>query len=428
MHFSNYEEVLDFLYNNLPMFQRQGASAFRKDLSKTYQLDDMLEHPHKNYKTIHIAGTNGKGSTAHMLASVLQESRLKVGLYTSPHLKDFTERIKINGKQITKTAVSSFVNEHIERIMEIKPSFFEITVAMAFQYFKDQEVDVAVIETGMGGRLDSTNIIEPVLSVITNVSFDHMQYLGNTLPEIAGEKAGIIKKHIPVVISEQQEEIAGVFEERAALEHAQIYFATETYQVEYDNSNILIRKEGRKIPLQIQLPFMGSYQKYNLAGVLKSVDILRQHGFEISDEHLESGLRNTFVNTGLKGRYQIIKVHPRVIADVAHNEAGLRLVMEQVMKETFRKLYIILAVVNDKDLSKIWPILPKEAYYFFSQADIPRALPAAQLAEEAQRNGFKGEVVTNIPLAYERALDEAGEDDLIYIGGSTFTVAEIKDL
>lgn len=428
MYFSGYQEVIAYLYNNLPMFQRQGASAFKKDLSNTLQLDEVVNHPHRNYKTIHIAGTNGKGSTAHMLSAVLQKSGYKTGLYTSPHLRDFTERIKVNGRPMEQEAVRSFMDKYFNDIERIKPSFFEITVAMAFQYFKDEEVDIAVVETGMGGRLDSTNIVDPILSLITNVSFDHQQYLGNSLPEIAGEKAGIIKKHKPVVISERQEAIVAVFEQKARLEEAPLYFATDDFQVKKEADGFYIYQEGNRWDEIIHLPMPGNYQQYNLAGVLKAIEVLRPTGINISREDTLEGLNNVTQLTGLKGRYQIVRESPKVIADVAHNEAGLSLVAKQLRKEQFNRLFIVLGVVNDKELSKIWTILPRDAYYFFTQANIPRAMDAGILAEKAWENGFKGEVVPAISGAYQKALDAADKNDLIFVGGSTFTVAEIEDI
>jgi dihydrofolate synthase/folylpolyglutamate synthase len=428
MHFSGYQEVLTYLYNNLPMFQRQGASAFRKDLSKTIQLDEVVNHPHRNYKTIHIAGTNGKGSTAHMLSAVLQRSGYKTGLYTSPHLRDFTERIKVNGRPMEPEAVSSFMNRYFDDIERIKPSFFEITVAMAFEYFHHEGVEIAVVETGMGGRLDSTNIISPVVSLITNVSFDHQQYLGNSLPEIAGEKAGIIKRYTPVVISERQEVIVSVFEQKANLEEAPVYFATDDFQVKKEGNDFHISQEGKRWNETIRLPMPGNYQQYNLAGVLKAIEVLKSTGISISREDTLEGLNRVTQLTGLKGRYQVVKENPKVIADVAHNEAGLSLVMEQLRKEKFNRLFMVLGVVNDKELSGIWAILPRDAYYFFTQANIPRALSADILAEKAWEKGFKGEVVPAISGAYKKALDSADKNDLIFIGGSTFTVAEIEDI
>lgn len=410
------------------MFQRQGASAFRKDLSKTLQLDEVVNHPHENYKTVHIAGTNGKGSTAHMISAVLQRSGYKTGLYTSPHLRDFTERIKINGRSMEPEAVRSFMNKYYEDIERIKPSFFEITVAMAFYYFHQKEVEIAVIETGMGGRLDSTNIIHPVLSLITNVSFDHQQYLGDTLPEIAGEKAGIIKKQTPVVISERQEAIVTVFEQKAELEKAPVYFAADDFQVKKEGNAFHIFQEGYRWNEAIHLPMPGDYQQYNLAGVLKAIEVLRSTGINISREDTLEGLKHVTQLTGLKGRYQVVRDHPKVIADVAHNEAGLSQVMKQLRKEKFNRLFIVLGVVNDKELSPLWAILPHNAYYFFTQANIPRALNADILAEKAWENGFKGEVVPVISDAYQKALDSADKNDLIFVGGSTFTVAEIEDI
>lgn len=430
MRFNSYKEVLSYLYENLPMFQRQGATAFRKDLSKTIKLDKFFDHPHQAYKTIHIAGTNGKGSTAHMLAAICQAAGYKTGLYTSPHLRDFTERIKINGKQMQQEAVVDFVNNYFDFIQEIKPSFFEITSAMAFQHFKDEKVEVAIIETGMGGRLDSTNIVQPVLSLITNVSYDHQQFLGETLQEIAGEKAGIIKEGVPVVISERQPEVEEVFKNRSKNSNSEIYFADQIVELEKNkDSSYSLTIENHSWEERLQLPLIGEYQKVNLRGAMACYHVLNK-GDEIrlTKDAVYEGLNNIKRLTGLKGRYQVVRTSPKVICDVGHNEAGLKWIVEQLRKEHFQKLYFILGVVNDKDLSSLWSILPKEAYYYFAEAEIPRALPAEKLAEQAQANGFKGEVINNIPEAYEKALATASENDLIFVGGSTFTVAEIKDL
>lgn len=429
MRFQNYQEVLTYLYDNLPMFQRQGAAAFRKDLAKTIQLDGYLKHPHKNYKTIHVAGTNGKGSTAHMLAAICQQAGYKTGLYTSPHLRDFTERIRVNGRQMIPEAVVEFLN-NFQLIKEVKPSFFEITSAMAFEYFKDEQVDIAIIETGMGGRLDSTNIITPILSVITNVSYDHQQFLGETLEEIAGEKAGIIKKNIPVIISERQDEIAHVFIDKGKEKNAPVVFAEEVVKLEKKNIyDYQVRLEDQDWDKPLQLPLLGDYQKTNLAGVLASCNVLNKQGkINLSIEAIYEGLKNVKGLTGLKGRYQVVRENPKVICDVGHNEAGLKLLFGQLRKEKYKKLYIIFGVVNDKDLTKLWDILPKDAYYFFTQANIPRALAAENLTEEALAKGFMGEMVKDVSGAYDKALDVAKENDLIFVGGSTFTVAEIKDI
>ncbi|MGK7392391.1 MAG: bifunctional folylpolyglutamate synthase/dihydrofolate synthase [Candidatus Cyclobacteriaceae bacterium M2_1C_046] len=430
MKFNNYQEVLTYLYENLPMFQRQGAAAFRKDLSKTIKLDEYFGHPHKAYKTIHVAGTNGKGSTTHMLAAICQQAGYKTGLYTSPHLKDFTERIRINGKQMVPEAVVAFLNNHFNIIQEIKPSFFEITSAMAFQYFKDEAVDIAIIETGMGGRLDSTNIIDPELSIITNVSYDHQQFLGETLQEIAGEKAGIIKQETPVVISEFQEEISHIFSEKVKEKNAPVTFAKDIVALEKRVGGLYhVSIKGEVWPELLNLPLLGDYQITNLAGVLAAYHLINNEGIlELPQEAVYEGLKNVKKLTGLKGRYQVVREKPKVICDVGHNEAGLKLLVDQLSKENYKNLYIVFGVVNDKDLTKLWGILPKNAYYFFTQANIPRAMAVGELTEKALAQGFKGETVNNIPEAYEKALSFANENDLIFVGGSTFTVAEIKDI
>ena len=404
-----YEQTVQWMFNRLPMYQRQGASAFRKDLVNTILLDEHLGHPHTAYQTIHVAGTNGKGSTSHMLASVLQEAGYKVGLYTSPHLKDFRERIRINCELCTEEYVVSFIEAHKAFLERHQLSFFELTVGMAFQYFKEQQVDVAVIEVGMGGRLDSTNIITPILSVITNIGMDHTAFLGNTLAEIAGEKAGVIKPQIPVVIGERQEETTAVFEGKAAQEQAPLFFASdETFPV-------------------LESELKGSYQVHNIKTVQKSVEVLRLFtDLEIGEQHLIDGVARVVTNTGLMGRWQVLQASgPRIICDTGHNTEGLKQVFAQLGQEEFEQLHIVLGVVSDKDLGSVLPLFPVEAQYYFSKPDVPRGLDAAVLQNQAVQFGLNGKKYKTISEALEAAKRAATAEDLIFIGGSTFVVAEI---
>lgn len=427
----NYQETLDYLFNALPMFQRVGASAFKTDLGNTIALCAHLGHPERQFKSIHVAGTNGKGSTSHALASILQSSGYKTALYTSPHLKSFTERIRINGIEIPEEKVVQFVAENKTFLEELKPSFFEMTVGMAFWYFAQEKVDIAVIEVGMGGRFDSTNVITPVISVITNIGYDHMQFLGNTLPAIAGEKAGIIKQHIPVVISQTQEETRQVFLEKAENSSSPIVFADQKWKVEKIKESegiatYLVNLGGNEF--QIQFDLLGNYQRFNLPGILETVDQLRLGGWEISDSELLEGLSKVSKQTGLKGRWQILGEYPTIICDTGHNESGISEVLDQLKAYKYSKLWIIIGMVQDKDISKVLSILPKNANYVFCEAIIPRALKAVQLAAQAETFGLKGEIIPDVNEALTFARKNAAKDDLIFIGGSTFVVAEIDDL
>ncbi|MBX2893954.1 MAG: bifunctional folylpolyglutamate synthase/dihydrofolate synthase [Cyclobacteriaceae bacterium] len=422
----NYVQTVEFLYQNLPMFQRVGASAFKKDLTNTFALCEVLGNPHRKFKSIHVAGTNGKGSTSHMLAAVLQSAGYKTGLYTSPHLKEFTERIRINGTEINQEFVVDFVNRIKPHIERIKPSFFEITVAMAFDYFAHQQIDIAVIETGLGGRLDSTNVITPVLSVITNISWDHMDLLGNTLPAIATEKAGIIKNHVAVVISETQSEVKSVFTSKAIETKSKIVFADHMYQVRKHGGIFLVHQSN--INFTIECDLLGAYQSKNITGLLAAVDELRLQGFNISKNALLHGLKNVTALTGLKGRWQKINDKPLTICDTGHNEAGIKEILNQLSDLKFHKLHWVLGMVKDKDVSKILNLLPATAHYYFCQATIPRAMDAAMLAHYAKEVGLSGDVVPNVNEAVQRATQNATEEDLIMIGGSTFVVAEIENL
>lgn len=401
-----YQETLDWMFAQLPMFQQQGASAYKKDLTNTILLSTHLGNPEKKLQFIHVAGTNGKGSTSSMMASVLQEAGYKVGLYTSPHLKDFRERIKINGSEISKEFVVDFIADNKSFFEENQLSFFEMTVGLAFDYFVKEKVDVTVIEVGMGGRLDSTNIITPLVSVITNIGFDHTQFLGNTLEAIAGEKAGIIKPNVPVVIGEYTDETKPVFLAKAKECGSDIYFASDLIQEDYPCG------------------LLGDYQFYNKKTVVQTIDVLKEH-FIVSEEHLKKGLLNVVNNTGLLGRWQQLRSNPKVICDTAHNSHGLKIVLNQIAKEKYDKLFFVLGVVNDKDLDSVLPLFAKKANYFFCKPNILRGLDAEVLCEKAAAFGLKGKVCDSVSIAYREALRAAGENDFVYIGGSTFVVAEI---
>ena len=402
-----YQETLQWMFSQLPMYQRQGQSAFKKDLSNTLVLSEHLNHPENQFKSIHVAGTNGKGSTSHMLASILQEAGYKVGLYTSPHLKDFRERIRINGVEVSEDFVVEFISENKTFFEAHELSFFEMTVGMAFDYFKTEQVDIAVIEVGLGGRLDSTNIITPELSVITNIGLDHTQFLGTTLAEIALEKGGIIKANVPVVIGETQEETQTVFETIAADKKAKIVFADQLITELYPSD------------------LKGTYQIKNIKTVLQSIKELKGLGFSIRDKHIQNGLLHVMRNTGLKGRWQVLQDAPKVVCDTGHNKEGLLLVMKQLEHETYNMLHIVFGVVSDKDVQSILPLLPKKALYYFCKPDVPRGMPANQLYDLFKAEGYEGDVYNSVNEAYKKALNSAAASDFIYIGGSTFVVAEI---
>lgn len=402
-----YQETVLWMFEQLPMYQQQGAIAYKADLSNIEKLAAHLNHPEKELKTLHIAGTNGKGSTSSMLASILQEAGYKVGLYTSPHLKDFRERIKINGEEITENFVVDFIATNKSFFERESLSFFEMTVGMAFEYFKEEQVDVAVIEVGMGGRLDATNIITPLVSVITNIGKDHVAFLGNTVEEIAGEKAGIIKKGVPVVIGEYVDETKPVFIAKAKAAQSPIYFASETYASNTWTSDL-----------------KGIYQQKNIRTVRQTIELLRKD-FVITEENEKEGLNHVVAHTKLQGRWQVLQENPKVIADTAHNEHGIAIVMEQLKTEKYEQLYFVFGVVNDKDLQSVLPFLPKEAKYFFAKPNIFRGLDGNILAAKAKEFGLEGMVCDSIPEAYAKAKAVAKAEDLIYIGGSTFVVAEI---
>jgi dihydrofolate synthase/folylpolyglutamate synthase len=425
-----YQQTLDYLFAKLPMYQRVGAAAYKADLNNTIAICKVLGNPEKKIKCIHVAGTNGKGSSSHMLAAVLQQAGYKTGLYTSPHLVDFRERIKINGKMIPKTEVVKFVEERQIDFESIEPSFFEWTVGLAFDYFAKQEVDVAIIEVGLGGRLDSTNVINPVACLITNISFDHVNLLGNTLPLIAEEKAGIIKHKIPVTISQTQLEVIAVFNNKAKEQKAPIEFADKNYKAistSYKDQLLSIDLLHKKTNTShtYTLDLQGSYQVKNLMGVLNTIEILKQKGFLIEDEVIHTALKHVQKITGLQGRWQIIQDKPLIIADTGHNEDGIKEVLENLKRYDYKKLHFVLGVVNDKDISKILKLLPKDAIYYFCKASIPRALNEKELLTVATKAGLSGKTFKTVSEALSSAKKQAKTTDLIFVGGSTFTVADI---
>jgi dihydrofolate synthase/folylpolyglutamate synthase len=399
-----YKEILDWMFVQLPMYQNDGSIAFKKDLTNILALSKELGFPEQKFKSIHVAGTNGKGSTSHMLASILQEAGYKVGLYTSPHLKNFTERIRINGVEISEEKVTEFINGNKDFLEQQKMSFFEMTVGLAFDYFASEKVDIAIIEVGLGGRLDSTNSIIPEVAVITNIGLDHTQFLGETLPEIAFEKAGIIKKNIPVVIGEEQAAVKGVFIAKAAKEGAPIYFASDASETYISD-------------------LVGDYQIQNSKTAVAAIKILK--GYQVSKENIKNGLLNVVKNTNLKGRWQVLQEHPKVICDTAHNKEGLAIVLNQLKKQPFKKLHIVLGVVADKKLETILPLFPSSADYYFCKPAISRGLPEAVLEANAKKFNLVGKKYSSVKLALKTALLNANQQDIIYVGGSTFVVAEI---
>lgn len=425
-----YPQTLDYLFSKLPMYQRIGAAAYKADLNNTLAICKELGNPEKKIKFVHVAGTNGKGSSSHMLAAILQQAGYKTGLYTSPHLVDFRERIKINGKMIPKTEVVKFVEDFKTIFEKIEPSFFEWTVGLAFHYFAQQQVDVVVLEVGLGGRLDSTNVITPVACLITNIGYDHMNLLGDTLPKIAAEKAGIIKTKIPVVISQTQLDVISVFNETAKQLKAPIEFADKNYKLISSSYNkeflsiTLLHKKTNTTHLY-NLDLQGSYQVKNVMGVLNTTEILKQKGFIIEETDIKNALSQVQKLTGLHGRWQIIQEKPLVIADTGHNEDGIKEVLDNLKRYTYKTLHFVLGVVNDKDISKILKLLPKDATYYFCKASIPRALDENELATLAKKNGLNGSTFKTVPEALKKAIKQAKVNDLVFVGGSTFTVADI---
>lgn len=430
----DYNQALDLLFNALPVFQFNGAVAYKPGIERIVALDERLAHPHRKYKTIHIAGTNGKGSSSHTLASILAEAGLRVGLYTSPHLKDFRERIRVCGEMISEAEVVDFVERNIDFATTIGASFFELTAAMAFEHFERNEVDVAIVEVGLGGRLDATNVISPCLSIITNIGLDHTQFLGSTLLEIAAEKAGIIKFRTPVIIGQGGDEIDDVFEERAAAVEAPIVYAEDVFelveQVELEEGQSLVlervaRCEGsRKYCLELDL--MGRYQAFNIKTVIAAVEALVSYcGFDISREAIEEGAANVVKNTGLLGRWQVLSRAPLTVCDTGHNAHGIAEVVAQIARQSYKKLYVVIGMVSDKNIDSVLALLPREAYYIFTQADIARAMDAHDLMSLASGFGLEGEVVKSVEQAYALARVLADKEDMIYIGGSNFVVAEV---
>ncbi|MCK5368749.1 MAG: bifunctional folylpolyglutamate synthase/dihydrofolate synthase, partial [Cyclobacteriaceae bacterium] len=425
------KDTLEYMYALLPMYQRVGKIAFKKDLTNILKLCETLGNPQDTFKSIHIAGTNGKGSSAHMIASILQSAGYKTGLYTSPHLKSFTERIKINGQEIEEQFVCDFIEKIKTDIEEIRPSFFEITVAMAFECFSKQNVDVAVMEVGLGGRFDSTNVIMPTVSLITSIGLDHTDMLGETLPEIAFEKAGIIKRNIPVVISETQHEITRVFKKKANEMKAPLYFADQEYVVSVNqNSSIDLEFTAKTNTnsFTATTDLAGEYQLKNIPGVMKVLGLLNVQGFHISDEQMRKGFSHVVENTGLLGRWQKLADNPLTICDTVHNELGIKSLIRQIEKIQYDKLYIIWGTVEGKDLHGVFQHLPSDAFYYFCEASIPRALQASTLQNEVSKYGLTGSVEKDVNTAIEKAREKAGQNDLVFIGGSNFLIAEIKGL
>ncbi|MBS1765108.1 MAG: bifunctional folylpolyglutamate synthase/dihydrofolate synthase [Bacteroidetes bacterium] len=424
-----YKETLNYLYSLLPMFHRIGPAAYKNNLDNTIALDKLLGHPHEKFKTIHIAGTNGKGSVSNMLAATLQTAGYKTGLFTSPHLKDFRERIRVNGKKISREYVVHFVAKYQHQFDKIQPSFFEWTTALAFDYFRHKKVDIAVIETGLGGRLDSTNIIQPVLSVITNIGWDHTQLLGNTLRKIAIEKAGIIKPQTPIIIGEYNPETGKVFSSFAAAKKSEIIFADKKYRCRKIASKEMMKVEvstkGNGYKKTFELSLTGNYQLHNCATVIAAIEKLNLLGIKISDSHVRKALKKVQIITGFSGRWQMLSKKPLIIADTAHNIDGIKYVIRQIRSLKFLHLHIVLGMVSDKDIEAILGQFPKKATYYFCNAKIPRAMPAKDLKNKAVGYNLQGEEFASVRKALNAAKKNASNKDMIFIGGSTFTVAEI---
>ena len=426
----NYTDTLDWMFNKLPMYQRIGAAAYKADLNNTIQLLNLLDNPQNNFKSVHVAGTNGKGSVSHMLASVFQEAGYKTGLYTSPHLRDFRERIRINGEIIPEENVVQFIDTYKEKFEQMELSFFEMTVGMAFDYFSKEKVDIAIVEVGMGGRLDSTNLITPELSIITNIDFDHLKFLGDTRAKIAYEKAGIIKPGIPVVIGETHPETEQVFIDKAKEVNSPIFFADQVFDcdkihIESDIEQNYVGWKNSELYMEaLELPLMGNYQQKNLTTVMCALDVLRGK-FNLSDDDIRDGIGRVIRNTHLMGRWQILSKDPLTIADTGHNVAGITEVVKQLAEMQYEKLHFVLGMVNDKDTDSVLQLLPHGAEYYFCKADIPRGLDANILAQKAFDMGLRGQVFESVSHAYRSAVNNAHFDDIVFIGGSNFTVAEV---
>ena len=406
----NYKDTLDYLYNSAPLFQQIGAGAYKEGMENTWALDEHFGHPHRSFRSIHIAGTNGKGSCSHTLAAILQEAGYKVGLYTSPHLIDFRERIRVNGQPVPEAYVIRFVEEERAFFEPLHPSFFELTTAMAFRYFAEEKVDVAVVEVGLGGRLDCTNIIRPDLCIITNISLDHVQFLGDTLEKIAGEKAGIIKPGIPVVIGETTPETRPVFQKKAEEVGAPIHFAEE---------------EVKEVHPDWEYELKGLYQEKNRRTLWAALPLLQEGGYQISESDIQAGFAHVVELTGLMGRWQKLQEHPTVVCDTGHNVGGIQYIAEQLRRQVFRQLHIVIGMVNDKDVRGVLALLPREATYYFTQASVKRALPAGQLARLAAEAGLQGTCYPDVPSAVRAAQKESLPEDFIFVGGSSFIVADL---
>ena len=426
----NYPQTIDYLFNQLPMFTRMGSAAYKKDLTNILQLCDYLGNPQKHFKTIHVAGTNGKGSVSHMMAAILQTAGYKTGLHTSPHLKDFRERIKINGELVAEDFVVDFVQRILPISQKIEPSFFEISVAMAFDYFAKQQVDIAIIEVGLGGRLDSTNIIDPELSLITNIGWDHMNLLGTTLEAIAGEKAGIIKAKTPVVIGEKQEATFSVFEKVAAEKEAPLYFAEDQFSVadyswQAEKLVVKVKRKNKGFETYV-LDLPGIYQIKNILPVLQAVELLQLQGYNISIENVRYALANTQALTGLQGRWQLVHQNPTIVLEVAHNEDGIKQMLAHLQQLHYNQLHIVLGMVKDKEVDSVLKLLPTNTCYYFTQAAIPRALAAKDLKGKAKVFNLGGAVYANVNDAIQSAIKKAANNDLILVCGSIFLVAEVN--
>jgi dihydrofolate synthase/folylpolyglutamate synthase len=426
-----YQATLEYLFEQLPMFHRIGPAAYKANLDNTHAIMELLDHPELDFRCVHIAGTNGKGSVSNMLASILQQSGYKTGLYTSPHLKDFRERIRIDGKMIGKDDVVKFVKTHRKEFEKIKPSFFEWSVGLAFDYFSRKSVDIAVIETGLGGRLDSTNVVTPLVSVITNVQWDHMNLLGNTLQKIAAEKAGIIKKEIPVVIGTTQKETTSIFRKTARKLKSPIQFADQIFGAEINEEEsspiqmtLDVTKNKQPYLKDLKLDLGGWYQSKNVPAVLTTVELLQEKGFELHRKNIRKALASVKKNTGFSGRWQVLGKNPLIIADTGHNVDGIHAVLEQLLKYEYRQLHIVIGMVSDKDVSAVLKLFPKKASYYFCKPDIPRGLDVRVLKKEAASVGLKGKTFPSVEAGLTAAKHEAGKNDLIFVGGSNFVVAE----
>ncbi len=430
----NYTETLEYLFSQLPMYQRVGQAAYKANLDNTLKLDKYFDHPHNSFRTIHVAGTNGKGSTSHSLAAILQSAGYKTGLYTSPHLKDFRERIRVNGEMISEEAVVDFVAKHSKILEEIEPSFFEMSVAMAFDYFRSQNIDIAIVEVGMGGRLDSTNIISPDLSIITNIGLDHTAFLGNTRAKIAAEKAGIIKSGTPVIVGQRNPETDNVFMKHAQAAETSLIFAEDVYSVSWAAYNIArnqvfnISCDEKPAFSNLELDLKGYYQRKNIVTILAAVDILKLKGYKISEEALRNGLSSVTKLTGLMGRWQELSYNPLMVADTGHNEHGVKEIVEQLANTPYKKLHIVWGMVNDKDPVAVLSLLPKDATYYFTRASIPRSLDSETLKTHGENSGLSGLNYPTVKEAMAAAKKNADVNDLIFIGGSTFIVADALNI